>query len=358
MFCKVKGLIIGVNKKTNYLGGLMQIKRLHRNIYRLYAYARTQECLDVYRKKYQHQVQRWEKLESEGVSLKLKQEIVGISRATYYLYKKILNDLNKGIAPPSKRPKRVNKPKWGEAEMQLVLRIRRENPTYGKEKIAIILKRDHEQTISESTVGRIIKYLKAKGLINRSPSALRTKRKRVFNKHAQPWKFKDYKTMVLGESVQIDHMTVTKNGIIFKHFQAWERKSKYIGAAVYSNAKARSAKRFLIDFVKQAPFVIESIQVDGGSEFMAEFEDGCAELKIPLIVLPPKKPEYNGGVERGNRTFREEFYNRSDLLEDSVRGMHAALSKALVKYNTYRPHRSLKGLTPMQYIQNILSEAA
>ena len=56
----------------------MQIKRLHRNIYRLYAYARTQECLDVYRKKYQHQVQRWEKLESEGVSLKLKQEIVGI----------------------------------------------------------------------------------------------------------------------------------------------------------------------------------------------------------------------------------------------------------------------------------------
>ena len=90
----------------------------------------------------------------------------------------------------------------------------------------------------------------------------------TFNKHAQPWKFKDYKTMVLGESVQIDHMTVTKNGITFKHFQAWERKSKYIDAAIYSNAKARSAKRFLIDFVKQAPFVIESIQVDVGSEFM------------------------------------------------------------------------------------------
>ncbi len=122
--------------------------------------------------------------------------------------------------------------------------------------------------LCESTVGRILKYLKAKGLIVKSPSALRTKRKMTFNKHAQPWKFKDYKTMVLGESVQIDHMTVTKNGITFKHFQAWERKSKYIDAAIYSNAKARSAKRFLIDFVKQAPFVIESIQVDGGSEFM------------------------------------------------------------------------------------------
>ena len=336
----------------------MQIKRLHKNIYRLYAYARTQECLEVYRQKYLHQVQRWEKLGSEGVSLDLRQEIVGISRATYYRYRKILRKLEKGIAPPSKKPKRLNKPRWGESHKQLVLQIRRANPTYGKEKIAIILKRDHHQTISQSTVGRILKFLKEKGLISRSISALRTKRKRVFKKHAKPWEFKDYKTMELGERVQIDHMTVTKNGITFKHFQAWERNSKYIDAVVYSNAKASSARRFLIDFVKQAPIKIESIQVDGGSEFMAEFEDACAQLKIPLIVLPPKKPEYNGGVERGNRTFREEFYNRTDLLEDSVRGMQAALTKAVKKYNTYRPHRNLKGLTPMEYIKNTLSETS
>jgi transposase InsO family protein len=336
----------------------MQIKGLHKNIYRLYAYARTQECLEAYRQKYQHQVQLWEKLGSEGVSIELRQEITGISRATYYRHRKILCKLEKGIAPPSKKPKRLNKPRWGQSHKQLVLQIRRANPTYGKEKIAIILKRDHHQTISQSTVGRILKFLKEKGLISRSISALRTKRKRIFKKHAKPWEFKNYKTMELGERVQIDHMTVTKNGITFKHFQAWERKSKYINAAVYSNAKASSARRFLIDFVKQAPIKIESVQVDGGSEFMAEFEDACAQLKIPLIVLPPKKPEYNGGVERGNRTFREEFYNRADLLEDSVRGMQAALTKAVKKYNTYRPHRNLKGLTPMEYIENTLSEAS
>jgi len=146
--------------------------------------------------------------------------------------------------------------------------------------------------------------------------------------------------------------------ITIKHFKAWERRSKYIHAGVFSNAKASSAKRFLTDFVARSPFPIEWVQVDGGSEFMAEFEDACAQLSIPLIVLPPKKPEYNGGVERGNRTFREEFYSREDLLEDSVRGMKAALSKALVKYNTYRPHRNLKGLTPMEYINNTLSETS
>jgi hypothetical protein len=40
----------------------MQIKGLHKNIYKLYAYARTQECLDVYRKKYESKVHKWEKL--------------------------------------------------------------------------------------------------------------------------------------------------------------------------------------------------------------------------------------------------------------------------------------------------------
>ena len=34
----------------------MQIQGLHKNIYKLYAYARTQECLEVYRQKYQQQV--------------------------------------------------------------------------------------------------------------------------------------------------------------------------------------------------------------------------------------------------------------------------------------------------------------
>lgn len=334
----------------------MQLKGLHKNIYKLYAYSRTQECLEIYRKKYTKQVQLWVKLKQQGVSDNLSQEVVGISRATYFRHKKILNDLEKGVSPPSKRPKKLNKPRWGEAEKQIILTIRRDNPTYGKEKIAIILKRDHNKSISQSTVGRILSHLKEKGLIINSPSALRTKRKRVYKKHSQPWAYKDYKTMTLGERVQIDHMTVTKNGITAKHFQTWERKSKHIFAEVYSNAKSSSAKRFLLDFIKQAPFPIQSIQVDGGSEFMAEFEDACAALNIPLIVLPPKKPEYNGGVERGNRTFREEFYTRADLLEDSIRGLQAQLSKAIRKYNTYRPHRNLNGLTPMQYILNHLSQ--
>ena len=164
--------------------------------------------------------------------------------------------------------------------------------------------------------------------------------------------------MTVGERVQIDPMTVTKNGICFKHFQAWDRRFQFIAAGVYANAKSSSAKRFLLDFVRQAPFKIQSIQVDGGSEFMAVFEATCEELGIILIVLPPRKPTYNGGVERGNRIFREKFYNRNNALADSLGAMRFELSKAIEKYNTYRPHHVLKGLTPMQYIQNHVLQAA
>ncbi len=123
--------------------------------------------------------------------------------------------------------------------------------------------------ISESTVGRILSFLRQKGLISRARSRPQ-KRQRDFSKgHAKAWKYKEYKDMTPGERVQIDHMSASKNGVSVKHFQAWERNSKHIHAQIYSNAKATSARKFLRELVQVAPYKIHSIQVDGGSEFAA-----------------------------------------------------------------------------------------
>lgn len=335
----------------------MQIIALHKNIYKLASYSLSQEKLEAHRKNYEKQVRDWEKLKSEQVCDKTCKEIVGISKATYYRYKARLIELNKGILPPSKKPKSLRKPLWGEAEIQRVLSLRRENPTYGKAKIAVILKRDFGVCLSESTVGRILKRLMTKGLILKSLSAPRQKRKRNFQKHAQPWKY-GMRPVKPGQMVQIDHMSVTVNQVTVKHFQAWDPKSKYIQANVYSNATSRTAKRFLLELIQNSPFKVSSIQVDGGSEFMLHFEEACAELGIELFVLPPKRPQYNGGVERGNRTFREEFYARRDMIADSARAINFELQKAVHKYNSYRPHANLNMLTPLSYIQSTYQEAA
>ena len=86
----------------------MQIIGLHKNVHKLYAWARTQECLDVYRIKYEGQVRHWEDLRAEGVCVAKCAEFVGISRATYYRHKRILNNLAQGTIPPSKAPKHHN----------------------------------------------------------------------------------------------------------------------------------------------------------------------------------------------------------------------------------------------------------
>ena len=72
---------------------------------------------------------------------------------------------------------------------------------------------------------------------------------------------------------------------------------------------------------------------------------------IPLVVLPPARPKYNGGVERGNRTFREEFYACLDLIANSIGAMRFELRKAVDRYNTFRPHHALKGKTSMEYLR-------
>ena len=172
-------------------------------------------------------------------------EIVGISRATYYRYKKVLSNIDIGIFPPSKRPKKRRQKQWGEKEMKLILQLRQANLTYGKAKLKVILRRDHNLKIGEGTVGRILRHLMDKGLVTKSISALRCRRKRNFSKtHSQPWCFKNYEDIVLGERIQVDHMTRTINGVTVKHFSAWERLSKWSHAQIYSNAKAKSAKKF------------------------------------------------------------------------------------------------------------------
>jgi transposase len=159
-----------VTRTPNQKGLLCRSKDCTVYKYRLGDYALFQEKCDLHRQQYETSVWKWRKLKKSGLGDKDCQEILGISRATYYRYEDHLKELAKGIAPPSRKPKTFRKALWGESEKQLVLKLRRENPTYGKAKIAILLKQDKELIIS-STVGRILKNLMIQGLVQTSCSA-------------------------------------------------------------------------------------------------------------------------------------------------------------------------------------------
>lgn len=295
----------------------------------------------------------WEKLRGFLVPETEIARITGMSRATFYRRRRAVAKYGtQGLARRSTRPIRLRPTSITQSVRDLVLRLRRHHPTYGKAKLTVILARDHGITLSESTVGRILAELMQRGQVPRYLAATKLSRKRDFTGHARRWDY-ELRPQQAGEMIQIDHMTVTKNHICLKHFQAWDPITKYTHAEVYCRATSTTAAQFLATIQKALPFPIRSIQVDGGSEFMKHFEDACQAKGIPLYVLPPKRPQYNGGVERMNRTMREDLYARKDLIANDIAQFRAAVYQASRTYNHYRPHQNLDNLTPAQYFARL-----
>ncbi|BCP67622.1 hypothetical protein TthHB5018_c25560 (plasmid) [Thermus thermophilus] len=113
-------------------------------------------------------------------------------------------------------------------------------------------------------------------------------------------------------------------------------------AQVHGRATANLAAGFLSALVTKAPFPIRAVQVDGGSEFMAEFEEACRSLGIRLFVLPPRSPKLNGHAGM-QRTFRDKFYTRP--LPRGLTRLQAEPDAYLAYYNRRRPHMALRGLS-------------
>jgi len=112
----------------------------------------------------------------------------------------------------------------------------------------------------------------------------------------------------------------------------------------------RTGAHFLDILDKRMPFPVKTIQVDGGAEFEAIFEEECQRRGIKLFVLPPRSPKLNGGVERAHRTHTEEFYEVTESSFDI-----AELGKELLEwervYNAIRPHQALDYLTPSVFLE-------
>ena len=87
----------------------MQIRCLHKNLYILYSLVIPEKIKTDYEKLCEEQVKQWELFQAHGISNKKKQELIGISRATYYRKKNWL----KLRIYKSKRPKHVRQSRFG-----------------------------------------------------------------------------------------------------------------------------------------------------------------------------------------------------------------------------------------------------
>ncbi len=272
----------------------------------------------------------------------------GIARSTFYRWQRRYDPQHLSVLENrSSRPRRCRRPSWTPAQVDAVRQARDAHPRWGKDKLAIMLKRDG-LPLSVSMVGRILADLKRHGRL-REPKPTRVQ---PHSRHARPYairKPKDHPLQRPGDLVQVDTMHLTPlPGVDRRQFTAVDFISRYSVLGVRSCATAGTARDFLAELQDRAPFPIRAIQVDGGSEFMAEFEAACAAQQIALFVLPPRSPKLNGHVERSQRTHTEEFYECT-ATPPQLAALRPALREWERVYNTVRPHQALGYLTPQEF---------
>jgi transposase InsO family protein len=169
---------------------------------------------------------------------------------------------------------------------------------------------------------------------------------------------KEYGVGEPGDLVQVDTVEIRPlPGVVIKQFTARDVVSRWDVVEAHSRATAGTAGQFLGRLLERMPFGVKAIQVDGGSEFQAGFEQACAERGVRLFVLPPHSPKLNGHVERAQRTHKEEFYAYYDGALD-LPSLNKALRRWERVYNTIRPHHSLGRRSPAQYPQECFPNLA
>jgi transposase InsO family protein len=289
-------------------------------------------------------VARWRRARADGLTAEQAARAVGVPRSTLDRWK---ND----PTPKSRRPHRLRKPSPPAGLAAAVERLRLDHPMWGKQKLTPVL-RDQGFTVSEARVGRIVCALIARGVVPRVADLIRrvaarsasSKRPHAIRKPAGVTFDKP------GDVVQIDTLSITRGDARpIKHFDAYDPAAKWTVAQPFRRATAKNAASFLEKVLAQMPEPVKAIQIDGGSEFMAEFEQACAAKNLTLYLLPPRSPKLNGAVERCNAVWRYEFYACVDL-PDNLDAIARHVDAFQHLYNHHRPHGALAGLTPAQYL--------
>jgi transposase InsO family protein len=289
--------------------------------------------------------------ESHGHNARLTCRHFDISPQTFYRWRRRYDPRHLGsLEERSRRPRRLRQPTWSAQLADAVLRLRQKYPRWGKDTLVVLLRREGWQ-VSTSMVGRILRRLKGQRVLVEPPRQPVSARKRSWLRPYAVRKPKDYGVAFPGDLVQVDTLDLRPlPGVVLKQFTARDVVSRWDVLMVASRATAHTATRFLDTLLERMPFPVRGIQVDGGSEFQATFEQACQQRGIRLFVLPPRSPKLNGHVERANRTHAEEFYEVADLPWSVAELNQHALAWERV-YNTVRPHQALAYKTPKQFLE-------
>ena len=150
---------------------------------------------------------------------------------------------------------------------------------------------------------------------------------------------------------------------------AIDRTSKFAYAELHDRANRQTASDFLKALIKAVPYKIHTVLTDNGIQFCElpknrqgptamwrrhMFDITCANNKIEHRLTKPNHPWTNGQVERMNRTLKEATVKRYHY--ETHRQLKEHLHAFLMAYNCAKRLKTLRGLTPYEYICKVWTE--
>jgi transposase InsO family protein len=146
-------------------------------------------------------------------------------------------------------------------------------------------------------------------------------------------------------------------------FVAVDRTSKVAFARLEREANRLTATGFLEALIEAIPYKIHTVLTDNGIQFayLPKNRNGptaryathmfalrCRENGIEHRLTKPNHPWTNGQVERMNRTLKEATVKR--YYYDSHNQLREHLAAFLAAYNYAKRLKTLRGLTPHEYV--------
>ncbi len=151
----------------------------------------------------------------------------------------------------------------------------------------------------------------------------------------------------------------TEDGKLYM-FVAIDRTSKFVFVELYEKAGKMNAAKFLSHLIEAVPYIIHTILTDNGIQFTDRktdrltfehiFDRVCRENGVEHRLTKINHPWTNGQVERMNRTLKEATVKRYHYASHDQLREH--LQTFVAAYNFARRLKTLKGMTPYEYIAN------
>lgn len=128
--------------------------------------------------------------------------------------------------------------------------------------------------------------------------------------------------------------------------------SRTLCADILPDQTSYSAAIALDEALEMLPFDVECIYSDNGKEFKGAFKHLCAKYHIPQRFTRPYRPQTNGKAERVIKTIKGLLRQHRFISREERRRILYAIVR---HYNHLRPHQSLGGISPFEFLRNYIA---